>query len=252
MVIAIIWLLVPGIAIGFRSGKSESVWLPRYLGVIWPAVAIAVATLFLRLPTRRCACSRSGCSSRSICCNSPGAVFGQSEPPTALLAHDVINAQAKDATTRTYTKLSRLPGVEPGEGVIGSPAFRYYLAAVSDVPVEPSLFQLGPYRRGGVNAKYEDRFRFWPPVQNPMMQAFINLRTFIPQDLKASPSIQRIVVWELFEPKDADLALQDRLKPQLPGWRTVSQQRFDAYDHWRSHCSTSRDERSMKELRTHR
>ena len=32
--------------------KWQSGWMPRYVGVVWPAVAIAVSCLLLRLPTR--------------------------------------------------------------------------------------------------------------------------------------------------------------------------------------------------------
>ncbi|HTL30445.1 MAG TPA: glycosyltransferase family 39 protein [Tepidisphaeraceae bacterium] len=229
-----LWALCGMVAIVVGSMKwSESVWLPRYLGVIWPAVAIAMAVLFMRLPTKPLRIAAIGAFVAINLLQFSWRVFGESEPPTALLARDVIDAQAKDATTRTYTKLSRLPGVEPGEGVIGSAAFRYYLAALSNIPCAPVEFQVGPLRRESSNVKYEDHFRFRPPMQNPFMLRFTDLSTWIPNELRSSEQVKRIVVWELFETKDADLAKQDRLKPNLPGWRRVSQDTYAAYDHWR-------------------
>jgi hypothetical protein len=231
--LTVLWLLCGAIAIAVTSMHwSENVWLPRYLGVIWPAVAIAVATLFMRLPTRSLRIVAVACFVGINLLQYSWRVFGQSEPPTALLAQDLIDAQPNDATTRTYTRIARLPGVEPGEGVIGSPAFRYYLAAQSNVPVRPEEFHFDLYHRKAAG-KYEDHFRFWPAIQNPLMQRFTNLVTFIPFDLKSSPSIKRIVVWELFETRDRDLAEQDRIQAQLPGWRRVSQEIYTSYDHWR-------------------
>jgi hypothetical protein len=101
------------------------------------------------------------------------------------------------------------------------------------VPVVPSEFQVGPILRGQSNIKYEDHFQFRPPAQNPFMLRFTDLATWIPNEMKVSLTIKRIVVWELFETKDRDLAEQDHLKTSLPGWRRMSQDIYTSYDHWR-------------------
>jgi hypothetical protein len=232
--LTVLWLLCGAVAIVIQRMRwSENVWLPRYLGVIWPAFAIALATLFMRLPMRPLRVFAIACFVAVNLLQFSWRVFGDSEPPTALLARDLVDSQPKDSTTRTYTKLSRLPGVEPGEGVVGSAAFRYYLAASSSIPVAPSEFQIGPNWRNAEVRKYEDRFQFRPPMQNPIMLRFTDFSTWIPNELKASPKVKRVVVWELFETKDRDLAGQDRLQAHLPGWRRASQDVYTAYDHWR-------------------
>ncbi len=70
-----------------------SVWVPRYMGVIWPAAAMIVAALLLRLPTRPV---RVGAIALFLGINlffGGTRIFAQTEPPVDLMAADAFTAE---------------------------------------------------------------------------------------------------------------------------------------------------------------
>src|SRR5205807_761314 len=103
----------------------HSLWMPRYLGLVWPAFAIAIASLLWRLPTRPL---RYGAIGFFVLVNlAQFAVrLHQSEPPTELLARDMLAS----GNTRTYLLGNFVEGwgARPGEGLYMSVAWRYYMA----------------------------------------------------------------------------------------------------------------------------
>ena len=69
-----------------------SVWMPRYMGVAWPAVIVAVAVLFSRLPTRPLRAVAVGLFVAANLGQFALRVAGHSEPPTDRIAADLIAA----------------------------------------------------------------------------------------------------------------------------------------------------------------
>jgi hypothetical protein len=103
-----------------NGGHWHSLWMPRYLGMIWPAFAIAVATLLWRLPTRPL---RYGAISLVALINLAqfSARLHQSEPPTETIARDLL--KSGDAKTYLLGNFANGYGVKPGEGLFQSVAW---------------------------------------------------------------------------------------------------------------------------------
>ena len=196
------------------GGHWHSLWMPRYLGFIWPAVAIAVATLLWRLPTRPL---RYGAIAFFVLVNF--AQFAtrvhESEPPTDLIARDMLEAVTPN---RTYLLgiFSHGIGVRPGEGLYSSAAWRYYVAALGNFKMTPMEF----------------RTNF---ARNLLQFGSIVNRTppSIVRDLKNSPQIKHIIVWDKMEVGRVDTNAEDSVKAQLgKTWKRVDERTFSAFDHW--------------------
>ena len=71
--------------------RWHSLWMPRYLGIIWPAFAIAVAVLLARLPTRPLRFAAVGFLVLVNLAQFSARVH-QSEPPTDILAADMLKS----------------------------------------------------------------------------------------------------------------------------------------------------------------
>jgi hypothetical protein len=199
-----------------ESGKSwGSVWMPRYLGVIWPAVAIAFAFLLSRVPTRPLRWTAIGFFVVANVYQLHGRVTA-SEPPTDRMTADLLASQAPDATTRAYCNVSHEMGVAPGQGAMKSNAWDYYMSVGSGVPMTywDMIFRF---------SMRQDRFRYW---SNTNAQ-------FIASDVKKNPQLNRIVVWDKINRYGTDYNKADRLKGQLGGdWVRVDETVFDVRDHW--------------------
>ena len=215
-----------------------SQWMPRYLGVIWPAVAIAACCLLLRLPTRPL---RWGAIALLLAINATqtaARLLAGSEPPMQIISADILAAQSKTpdghlaqgkdsipSLTRTYfasnidSDLSGHPGTM---SLLGS-ELKYYLEAGNAKVLPPREFRdLG----GDVS--------FFQRVQGVEIVMVGGRSTSIAHDLKTHPQTQRIIMW-------------DRLPPPKPGvnldafpdaahlggnWKMVSEQRFVGRMHW--------------------
>ncbi len=193
--------------------QPDSVWMPRYLGTIWPAFAIAVAVLLMRLPTRPL---RWGAISLLMAVNliQHGArVFAGSEPPTELIARDVLASQPTASDTRMYYRLFHRGGGAPGSGLLDSVPGRYYLAVLSGRSVEPRLVRSG----------LERTFRIW--------NLFMPMEIFIPNDVGQNPQLKRLIVWDRLSPGQIDQT--DALAEKLPaGWKRVGEELYPVRDHW--------------------
>ncbi len=181
--------------------KFVSAWLPRYLGIMWPAFAIAVAALVMRLPSRPL---RTATVVFLMATNL--SIFGLrmtlgSEPPIDKLVADEWASQDRKSTVRCYDGVeSRQYGgdiavagttMAPGHGPdgIAVDGGRYYLQILANrTPMSPSLFNLSL----GNQIRPENRY---------------NLREFMtPQEIKAdldsSPQVKTMILWTRIGPND--------------------------------------------------
>jgi hypothetical protein len=190
------------------GGKPwESLWVPRYVGFIWPVFAMAVAVLVMRLPTRPV---RIFAITFLLGINLTVAglrIFGQTEPPVDLMARDTIDA--RDPSQHTMTRMDIAHGEQyPGGGNLFSGPGEYYLDMLGGTPVDPPHFKTAiPPReratRGG--------FSPFGPIQIPS-------------------AIDRLIVWNQYEPNPRLPA--EELLPRLSGWKLISDSQYQARDCW--------------------
>jgi hypothetical protein len=197
------WLAVPT--------QEKSVWMPRYLGFVWPAFAILAAWLLDRLPLVPV---RAAAVTLLVGANLGYfglRVFGESEPPTRLMAVDAVSAR-DDARSIMFSAGS--PGIgAPGTGRVRSVPMSYYASIVAREPTVPRT------------ARGFDSMRR------------LNIEGIRPGDtqriarrLRRDPGIVRVIIWHESAP-DADAgdpyaaAFDDQ-------WSVVKRERFAVHDHW--------------------
>jgi hypothetical protein len=164
-----------------------SLWMPRYVGVAWPALAIAAAALLMRLPTRW---FRVTALVVLLGINATNAVLHMTAgtwPPHPRMFGDV--AESRDSQGRTRIILSTLDPARSGRrrwfdasnyghyGDIG----RYYACIYLGLNVTPTEF-----RTGEVVAQYRDY------LGDLVMPAEI------PGVMQSTPSADRLIVWERY------------------------------------------------------
>lgn len=232
----------------------RSVWMPRYLGFVWPAFAIALCVLLMRLPARPLRAAALGLLVAVNLAQFSARVWGGSEPPTDRLTADIAAAQplfvrqqqlAADVVRQTVrlihgrpTRLARLGeqvrklpltapdtriyvqtgawSPEPGGGVIGSFAARYYLAWRVGLETNPREFRRF---RGVVDRQWN-----FPIGLSPRP---------IAADVNPRPQYRRLITWDRWNPGQRDVNFDDPvLKALGPGWRRVDETLFTARDHW--------------------
>src|SRR5262249_21372872 len=155
----------------------HSVWMPRYLGIIWPALIIAVSVILLRIPTRAV---RIGAISFIVAVNLAlysARVFAGTEPPVDRIAADVWAARPREGNhIRAYTSLSDSFGMGPGLGAMFSPSWRYYMVVQSGITTPPTEFRF-------LNRQFDRRFATYLDVRP----------AGIVYDLDHNPQIDHIV-----------------------------------------------------------
>ena len=86
------------------AGKPwESLWVPRYIGFIWPAFAMGVAAIIMRLPTRPVRIMAIVFLLGVNLVIAGMRIIGQTEPPVDLMASDTVAAQ--DALHHTMIRM---------------------------------------------------------------------------------------------------------------------------------------------------
>ena len=192
---------------GIRSGCRA------ILGIIWPAFAIAVAVLLARLPTRPLRFAAVGFLVLVNLAQFSARVH-QSEPPTDLLAADML----KSGATRTYLfgGIAEGFGAKPGEGSFQSPAWHYYMIELSAAHISPEDFRLN---------------RQW--FINQFKPSLTNRPAMIAVDANVSPQLKHLIVWDKIERFGIDTNRIDAVKAALgPQWHEAGEQVYTAFDHW--------------------
>ena len=209
-------------------GKWFSVWMPRYVGMCWPAVAIAACALLLRLPTRPLRCAAVALLLAVNVGQSAARVFAGNEPPLDRIYTDVTAAQETlrnkptGTTTRTYLQELNFFNIgSPGSFGLFGMTGRYYLSVAAGVPVHPLEFRsFGSAPQPG---------KPWEPWKFTF--ALNDSPKDIVEDLKKSPRITRVILWERDEMSAK--APSDRVAALLgPGWTCIHENTFTGRVHW--------------------
>ena len=208
------------------SSNWASGWMPRYLGEIWPALAIAACCLLLRLPPRALRWSAITLLLALNATQTGARLLAGSEPPTQIIAADIFAAQPKTADgrptnsrTRTYFAHgidSEIAGHPGTLSLLGS-ELKYYLAVGGAKLLRPREFRdLG---------RDLDQFQRVEDVEIVMVGGH---RPSMAQDLQNHLQTQRIILWEHLPVPRPGVDLDAHQDPVNlgDGWRLVSQARF--------------------------
>jgi hypothetical protein len=192
---------------------DKSIWMPRYLGFVWPAFAIAVCSLLMRLPFRPLRWSAIGLLIVVNLSQHWARVFAGSEPPIDVMAHDVVISQPP-SDSRCYFDFT-FKGPEPGEGSLFTYCGRYYLHIFSGKPIEPYELLRG----------YESKFEIWTPRMIPPFEMFVV------NTVQDAPKLKQIIVWDSLRTDEVRTTDQitDKLADQ---WKLVNSNEFHLRDHW--------------------
>jgi hypothetical protein len=201
-----------------NGDRWHSIWMPRYLGIVWPAMAIIASVLLLRLPTRPLRAAAIGFFVAVNLALFGARVFASSEPPADRIAADVSETFSPgNKTFRAYTNVTDNFGMAPGMGAMFTPPWRYYMVLFDNITTTP--MELRTFRGGS----FDRPFSRYTDVRP----------TAIEFDLKRSPQINRIVVWDRIDSYRPDPYANDPLKSLLAqNWRKVGEQIYPARDHW--------------------
>ncbi len=196
--------------IGAVVPTGPSVWVPRYLGFVWPAVAVATGALLARLPT---APARWSAAAWVFAVNLglwSFRLLGTTEPPVDRMAADVWAAQpvnGRPSGTLTWTDLGPTSGGNGGGHLFADPG-RYYLQRLADRPMSPDAFHrsLSSFRlhRG-------------------------DLADGLPGAL--TPGVRRVILWEQAD-TPADFSTDTDLGAALPHWHLAADQSYTVRDVW--------------------
>jgi hypothetical protein len=195
--------------------EHESVWMPRYLAVSFPAVLLATALLLLRLPTRPV---RIAAVAFLLIVNVSlyaARVCAYSEPPTDLIAADITASQNPNGSERTFCKMDTI-GVgfgAPGSGLLHSIPMNYYLCIDSGKPSDPSQ----------IFAVRDKATIYSPPL-------LFGMAIYVHHAVATNPNLRRVIVWDVLPPGQIDQT--DKVLDALTGWRRVQDDLFPVRDHW--------------------
>ena len=217
----------PMAAAATAAGRAwQSVWVPRYLGFAWPAVAVVAGAMLARLPT---AAARWSAVGVVLAVNLGLFAFrlaGSTEPPVDRMAADVWAAQPRDgrpSDTVTYTAVANHPlwQTGPAEGTLFGDVGRYYLQQLARRPaMTPDGFKrsLSTFTLPNGN----DLFGRAKPSA---------IDDDVPELVAANPAARHVVVWEQ-SAVDRPAEVDDELLPQLPGWHRSGDETVVVRDVW--------------------
>ena len=115
----------------------RSLWMPRYVAIVFPAFAIAVAALLMRLPTRPLRGLAVAVLLGANLTNAFARMHCGSEPPVDRMAADIAAAETR-GPIRTFID-EPYYGAHPGTGTLYTAQGRYYLCMALDrkaLPIE--------------------------------------------------------------------------------------------------------------------
>jgi hypothetical protein len=190
----------------------QSLWMPRYLGIVYPAFLLTLAVIITRLPTRPVRYSALGLVVAANLANYAAKLTIDPEPPVGRAIADVYTAARSNGTTLTFVQPARMPGFGPGEGWLLGPSARYYASLQLDPPLSPP------------------EFRDWR-ASSRLTPINLNVSpTVIAQQAEKKNAVQ-VIVWQrdddgFIEGRDAVLAALGK------HWQVLTQRTHYSYDHW--------------------
>jgi hypothetical protein len=200
---------------------TSSIWMPRYVGLVFPALAIVAAALIARQPTWWLR-GLTLIVFITVNLSQFGArVYGQSEAPVDLMAADLVRSQPKSkiatqpdrVTFRAYYNYPlAFSGAPPGKASLFNSAGNYYLRILSGIKSDP---------KGIRRSFYVNNFNTWDGSTVDQ----------IVRNVRSSPELERFVVWTGHRRGTVDLT--DPVGEALRGrFDRMDEQSYEAHDHW--------------------
>jgi hypothetical protein len=192
----------------FLSKKDSSdvgpIWMPRYLGMIWPAFAIAVCILLMRLPTRALRYIAIAVLLSTNLAQAYGRLTA-SEPRIDLMVEDMYRSgqiprvdgatTGQDPAGTSITYIESAPGISnhPALGIIGNGssggmAARYYVSIKRGEGFSPNSFRSINFNR----------------IDPPVTIHDVPSPTSIASAARINSSLERIVVWDRLDERPRD------------------------------------------------
>lgn len=184
------------------------IWMPRYIGIVWPAFAIAMCVLLMRLPRPVNWLAIALLLSVNLS-QAYGRMFWGSEPPVDRIVADAWAANSPMSAMRTYIEAGP-ETAHPAGGVIENRPGKYYLCVARGQSFAPAQFL-----SFDVNRVVKIRRETSPQA--------------IAADLTNAPHVQQFVVWQRFP----DLQTAQTTPPlSIEGWRLIDAQVYPVRYHW--------------------
>ncbi len=194
--------------------QDEPVFMPRYIGYVWPAVAIGTVILISRLPTLGLRVAIIGLLVGVNAWQFGQRVWGDSEPPSDVIARDLFDDREND-DVQTVTIGTRKDG-GPGDGSFLSVSTQYYFHLLSKDKVNAIEFQ---YMR------YSGRMKL--NLQND----FAPRR--IARNVRNNKNLRRLVVWRELRSATPSTSDVGEITGALgKDWTLSNEQTWPVFDHW--------------------
>jgi 4-amino-4-deoxy-L-arabinose transferase-like glycosyltransferase len=203
--------------------KWHSIFQPRYMGIIVPAVWLATAALLMRLPTRPLRWTAIAILVAINLTNGLARVFADTEPPLDRIYADLWKCNAK-SPVRTYETVDAFY-MNFLDNPYWRPAGAYSAWLASRMETSPADVRVG---------------KAWPFLYGPLMDRFraaILLQTYadadrIAEDVSRQPGVYTIIVWEIAPPGE-ELPTTDPIQEKLgAGWTKSDDERFIFRRYW--------------------
>jgi 4-amino-4-deoxy-L-arabinose transferase-like glycosyltransferase len=187
------------------------IWGARYMGIVWPAGAIAVCAMLLSLRVPWVRYSAIGLLLAVNCAQSIGLVTASTDAPADRIVHDIWAARDPAGTLRAY-----VPENPPDPELLGGSAFvgpgKYYYCLESGVALGPDHW-------------FDKTFEECVPVHSPKGEAAIVT------DVQQSSRLRTVIVWDCFVGKPG--ADADQLSTRLGStWKKTSESLFPVRYCW--------------------
>ncbi len=189
-------------------------WMPRYMAFAWPAFAIIICALIMRLPTRPVRYLAIVLLLGVNLAQAWGRMFAGSEPPIDHIIHDLYAAQNSSDTIRTYVQQGGSTNHPAGGNISNNPG-RYYISIERGAAWHPSNY---------LNTEISNVLTVRPQTSPYAISA----------DVRRYPSVVRIIVWDRLPEKPTPAAdPSDPIVTQLGAqWTREKEEFFPVRFHW--------------------
>ena len=215
----VVWLILPTFVL-FEIATHPNrlipfhgwagIWMPRYLGFVWPAGAILICTLFASLPGVFLRRSAMMLLLGINCLQSVCLVTFQTRPPTQRMMQDVWQARDEQGPIRTY--LPTYPFDPEGGGTVLPGAGKYYLCMAAERPLLQPETWLKISAESTVPIHASD---------DP---------TSVAEDVRKMPSLEELVVWRAS--RDTDFEVDELERLLGPQWKQTADETFHVRGVW--------------------
>jgi hypothetical protein len=245
LVVAAVYFACVGLYAALPKETIGSVWIPRYIAVVWPAFAIALAALYTRLPTRAFQWLAIGLYLAINLQVASIRIFGDTEPPIDRIVADLLNSDVtrfesldstalavanedpthrdwmigwhsrRDDLDQRHTRVfaDESGGVQgPGGADLHSQSARYYASVFGEVPTTPMFLRFG----AGAHP--------FEPDQDPGASHVALIAA-------ADPTLTRLIVWDRIDPDSLD-GPDPLIRALGPNWRFTAKERMGCMIHW--------------------